>query len=45
MSDIDDDESSKQEVDESWMGTFSDLCLLLLTFFILLCSMSTIEVI
>lgn len=46
MSDLDDDDDNGgMEVDESWMGTFSDLCLLLLTFFILLCSMSTIEVI
>lgn len=46
MSDIDDDDDSgKQEVDESWMGTFSDMSLLLLTFFILLCSMSTIEIV
>ena len=46
MSDIDDDDDNgKQEVDESWLGTFSDISLLLLTFFILLCSMSTIEVV
>lgn len=46
MSDLDDDDDNGgMEVDDSWMGTFSDLCLLLLTFFILLCSMSTIEVI
>ena len=45
MSDIDDDDDSDNlKVDDSWMNTFSDLCLLLLTFFILLCSMSTIEV-
>ena len=46
MSDYDDDDDGdKLKVDESRMNTFSDLSLLLLTFFILLCSMSTIEVI
>lgn len=44
MSQFDDDEEVGG-VDESWMGTFSDLSLLLLVFFILLCSMSTIEVV
>lgn len=44
MSDFDDDEEAGG-VDESWMGTFADLSLLLLVFFILLCSMSSIEVV
>jgi len=44
MSQFDDDEEVGG-VDDSWMGTFSDLSLLLLVFFILLCSMSTIEIV
>lgn len=44
MSQFDDDDDAGG-VDESWMGTFSDLSLLLLVFFILLCSMSTIEIV
>ncbi|MCH5276489.1 MAG: flagellar motor protein MotB [Desulfovibrionaceae bacterium] len=42
--DFDDDEDVGG-VDESWMGTFSDLSLLLLVFFILLFSLSSIETI
>lgn len=42
---LDDDDEDVGAVDESWMGTFSDLCLLLLVFFILLFSMSSIEMI
>ena len=42
---LDDDDEDVGGVDESWMATFSDLCLLLLVFFILLFSMSSIEAI
>lgn len=42
--DLDDDEDVGG-VDESWMGTFSDLSLLLLVFFILLFSLSSLETI
>lgn len=44
MSQFDDDDDAGG-VDESWMGTFSDLSLLMLVFFILLFSMSSIEMI
>lgn len=43
MSNLDDDDEGGAEVDESWMGTFSDMCLLLLVFFVLMVSMSTME--
>ena len=42
MSDMDDDEDGP-EVDESWLGTFSDMCLLLLVFFVLMVSMASTE--
>ncbi len=42
---LDDDDDDVGGVDESWMGTFSDLSLLLLVFFILLFSMSSIDTI
>lgn len=37
------DDSEEEEEEVNWMGTFSDLCLLLLVFFILLFSMSSID--
>jgi chemotaxis protein MotB len=43
MADFDDDKP--EEPTAEWLGTFSDICLLLLTFFILLVSMSTIEIV
>lgn len=43
MNDLSNDDDEDDSVDESWLATFCDISLLLLTFFILLLSMSTIE--
>ena len=43
MNDFDDDEAPKESAD--WLATYSDICLLLLTFFILLVAVSSVEVV